>query len=69
MVSKPLLDSFLLNCISKNLAADYNYEHTNYYLTTLYILLLILKVVYLHLKTLYILIPSPVDSTLLSKVI
>jgi len=69
MVLKPLLDLFPLNCISKNLAADHNYEHTNYYLTTLYILSLILKVVYLHLKTSYILILSPIDSTLLSKVI
>ena len=69
MVLKPLLDLFSLNCTSKNLVADYNYEHTNYCLTTSYALSSILKVVYLHLKTSYILIPSPINSTLLSKVI
>ena len=69
MVLKPLLDLFPLNCTSKNLVADHNYEHTNYYLTTSYALSLILKIVYLYPKTLYISIPSPIDSTLLSKII
>ena len=69
MVLKPSLDSFPLNYTSKNLAADHNYEYTNYCLTTSYALSLILKVVYLHLKTSYILILSPINSTLLSKVI
>ena len=36
MVSKPLLDSFLLNSTSKNLEEDHNYEHTNYLLIISY---------------------------------
>ena len=36
MVSKPLLDLFLLNSTSKNLEEDQSYEHTNYLLITLY---------------------------------